>query len=74
MTLRWTLSSSQALCVRLAELDDQLEKRVLDVETQWERRATNLEGRVDNLERWRDGIAGNLNAVQDRADNLEHRW
>ena len=58
----------------MAILDHQVEERVLDVEKQLERRATNLEGRVDNLERWGDGVAGNLNTVQDRVENLEHRW
>ena len=33
-----------------------------------------FESRVTNLEQWGDTIAENLNAVQYRVENLEHRW
>ena len=33
-----------------------------------------FESRVTNLEQWGDTVAESLNAVQDRAEILEHRW
>ena len=49
----------------MAKLDGNLEKRVLDVEKQLERRAT-------NLEQWGDDIAEAINEVKDRVTTLEH--
>ena len=33
-----------------------------------------FESRVTNLERWSHDIAESLNAVQDRVENVKHRW
>ena len=48
----------------VAELGKKLEKRVLDVENQWERRAT-------NLEQLGDCIAEAINEVKHRVTTLE---
>ena len=50
------------------------EKRNHDVAESVNAGVNAVEGRVVNLERWGDDIAESLNAVQDRVENLEHRW